>query len=51
VAKAEEEIDGASALAGAKAKNHFHMLNPLIVLTSPQPELAAHKPPTSIAGV
>ena len=39
------------SLVRAKAKDLFQMLNSQIVLASPQPDVAAHVPPTRITGV
>ena len=50
VAHADGDVRVGS-LVRAETKDLFKMLDPLIVLASPQPDVAAHIPPTRIARV
>src|SRR5215469_14523248 len=51
VAHADGEMSIALAPAGVEATGRFEMLNPKIVLASPQSKLAAQKPAMSITRV
>src|SRR5215469_9713905 len=51
MAHAHEEINRPSALVRAEANGPFQMLDREVVLAGPQPELGAHVPAASKAGV